>query len=145
MNLATPGGVARTLNLLSAAAHNGSPQRVRFGRRAPSPLTAAYPQIAAVPGHPRYRAMARARLARKAPSRRTAARRRGFIAGSGMPSLADTVISRASLPNSLDFTLSCRPLRCMMFLNWECPAMASTLARPGPPRAQDASGEPVEI
>jgi len=33
------------------------------------------------------------------------------------------VISRASLPNSFDFWASCRPLRCMMFLNWECPAM----------------------
>src|SRR5262245_23215730 len=52
-----------------------------------------------------------------------AARRRGFIVGSGTPSFAETVISRASLPNSLDLTASCRPLRCMMFLNWECPAM----------------------
>ena len=38
--------------------------------------------------------------------------------------LAETVISRASFPNSLDFAASCRPLRCMMFLNWEWPAMA---------------------
>src|ERR1700683_2461898 len=53
-----------------------------------------------------------------------AARSRGFIAGAGRPILADTVISRASLPNSLDFTASCRPLRCMMFLNCECPAIA---------------------
>ena len=52
-----------------------------------------------------------------------AARKRGFMSGSGRPSLADTVISRASLPNSLDFILSCRPLRCMMFLNWEWPAI----------------------
>src|SRR5262249_14248079 len=52
-----------------------------------------------------------------------AARRRGFIAGSGMPSFAATVISRASLPNSFDLAASWRPLRCMMFLNWECPAM----------------------
>src|SRR5262245_16199352 len=52
-----------------------------------------------------------------------AARRRGFMAGSGNPSLADTVISRASFPNSLDLTASWRPLRCMMFLNWEWPAM----------------------
>ena len=37
----------------------------------------------------------------------------------GKPSLAATVISRASLPNSLERTLSWRPLRCMMFLNWE--------------------------
>src|SRR5215472_14285776 len=59
----------------------------------------------------------------------TAARRRGFMAGSGRPSLAATVISRASLLNSLDFTASCRPLRCMMFLNCECPAIASSLDR----------------
>src|ERR1700733_3086621 len=52
-----------------------------------------------------------------------AARRRGFIAGSGVPSLAATVISRASLPNTFDFWASCRPLRCMMFWNWEWPAM----------------------
>src|SRR5215471_11310519 len=56
-----------------------------------------------------------------------AARSRGFIAGSGRPILAATVISRASLLNSLDFTASCRPLRCMMFLNCECPAIASFL------------------
>src|ERR1700750_930481 len=53
----------------------------------------------------------------------TAARSRGFIAGSGVPSFADTVISRASLPNSFDFWASCLPLRCMMFLNWEWPAI----------------------
>src|ERR1700729_196637 len=52
-----------------------------------------------------------------------AARSRAFIAGSGWPNLAATVISRASLLNSFDFWASCRPLRCMMFLNWECPAM----------------------
>src|ERR1700761_1690649 len=52
-----------------------------------------------------------------------AARSRAFIAGSGWPILAATVISRASLLNSFDFWASCRPLRCMMFLNWECPAM----------------------
>src|SRR5262249_45474587 len=33
--------------------------------------------------------------------------------------------SRASLLNSFDFTASCRPLRCMMFLNCECPAIVS--------------------
>src|SRR5215203_2018455 len=54
-----------------------------------------------------------------------AARSRAFIAGSGAPILAATVISRASLLNSFDFWASCRPLRCMMFLNWECPAMRS--------------------
>src|SRR5947209_6984527 len=55
---------------------------------------------------------------------RTAARRRGFMFGSGSPVLAATVISRASLPNSLERAASWRPLRCMMFLNCECPAMA---------------------
>src|SRR5882724_7834312 len=54
-----------------------------------------------------------------------AARNRAFMPGSGWPSLAATVISRASLPNNFDFWASCRPLRCMMFLNWECPAMQS--------------------
>src|SRR5438270_3543023 len=52
----------------------------------------------------------------------SAARRRGFIAGSGRTILAATVISRASLPNTFDLIASCRPLRCMMFLNWEWPA-----------------------
>src|SRR5881409_741124 len=52
-----------------------------------------------------------------------AARNRAFIEGSGWPILAATVISRASFENSFDFWASCRPLRCMMFLNWECPAM----------------------
>ncbi len=46
-----------------------------------------------------------------------AARRRGLCAGSGMPSLAETVISRDSLENILERSLSARPLRCMMFLN----------------------------
>ena len=45
------------------------------------------------------------------------------MAGSGMPDLAATVISRESLENSLDLWASARPLRCMMFLNLECPAM----------------------
>ena len=56
-----------------------------------------------------------------------AARSRAFIAGSGWPILAATVISRASLPNSFDFWASCLPLRCMMFLNWEWPAMQGSL------------------
>src|SRR5205823_9981832 len=56
-----------------------------------------------------------------------AARSRGFMAGSGVQRLAATVISRASLPNSFDFWASCRPLRCMMFLNWEWPAMRGLL------------------
>jgi hypothetical protein len=54
---------------------------------------------------------------------RMAARRRGLKAGSGAPSFAATVISRASLPKSLERCASTRPFRCMMFLNWECPAM----------------------
>src|SRR5476651_2605997 len=53
----------------------------------------------------------------------TASRRRAFMLGSGRPDLAATVISRESLENSLDRALSARPLRCMMFLNLECPAM----------------------
>src|SRR6476469_1406737 len=57
---------------------------------------------------------------------RIAARRRGFMLGSGRPILADTVISRASLPNTLDLIASCRPLRCMMFLNWEWPAKGAS-------------------
>src|SRR3982750_2378817 len=61
----------------------------------------------------------------------TAARNRGFISGSGVPSLAATVISRASLPNSFDFWASCLPLRCMMFLNWEWPAMQGLLDSSG--------------
>jgi hypothetical protein len=52
-----------------------------------------------------------------------ASRKRGFIAGSGAPILAATVISRASLENIFERTASCRPLRCMMFLNCEWPAM----------------------
>src|SRR5215475_4625804 len=56
---------------------------------------------------------------------RMAARNRAFMPGSGTPSLAATVISRASLENNLERTASWRPLRCMMFLNWECPAMTS--------------------
>ncbi len=58
---------------------------------------------------------------------RMAARRRAFMFGSGRPILAETVISRASLENSLERTASWRPLRCMMFLNCECPAMAVTI------------------
>src|SRR3954452_15245326 len=54
----------------------------------------------------------------------TAARRRGFMSGSGMPILAATVISRLSLENMPERFLSCAPLRCMMFLNLEWPAIA---------------------
>src|SRR3954462_587384 len=53
----------------------------------------------------------------------TARRRRAFMLGSGRPALAATVISRESLENSLERAESARPLRCMMFLNFECPAM----------------------
>src|SRR3954463_14421881 len=53
----------------------------------------------------------------------TARRRRAFMLGSGRPVLAATVISRESLENSLERAESARPLRCMMFLNFECPAM----------------------
>jgi len=53
----------------------------------------------------------------------TALARRGLAAGSGRPDLAATVISRASLLKIFAFFLSCAPLRCMMFLNWEWPAM----------------------
>src|SRR5262245_60916821 len=73
---------------------------------------------------------------------RIAARRRAFMAGSGSPSLADTVISRASLENNCERTLSWRPLRCMMFLNCECPAMASPIdvwARSAPRGQRDRS------
>src|SRR3979409_107626 len=66
-----------------------------------------------------------------------AARSRAFIEGSGWPILAATVISRASLPNSFDFWASCRPLRCMMFLNWEWPAMG-VVFRIGPERGWKA-------
>src|SRR3954453_19864499 len=60
---------------------------------------------------------------------RIAARRRGFMSGSGRPILADTVISRASLPNTFDLMASWRPLRCMMFLNWEWPAKGASNRR----------------
>src|SRR4028119_2410399 len=57
---------------------------------------------------------------------RIAARRRGFMLGSGMPILAATVISRASLEKTLERTASTLPLRCMMFLNCECPAIRAS-------------------
>src|SRR4051794_22878213 len=61
-----------------------------------------------------------------------AARRRAFMLGSGRPILAATVISRASLEKSFDRMASWRPLRCMMFLNWEWPAMADPRRHRGP-------------
>src|SRR6188472_182383 len=53
----------------------------------------------------------------------TASRSRGFMSGSGMPDFAATVISRESLENAAERFLSCAPLRCMMFLNLEWPAI----------------------
>src|SRR6187549_2301303 len=52
-----------------------------------------------------------------------ASRSRGFMSGSGMPDFAATVISRESLENAAERFLSCAPLRCMMFLNLEWPAI----------------------
>src|SRR5579864_6382871 len=54
---------------------------------------------------------------------RMAARSLGLCTGSGRPCFEATVISRASLEKSLERSLSWRPLRNMMFLYWECPAM----------------------
>src|SRR5687767_4462179 len=54
-----------------------------------------------------------------------AARRRGLEAGSGEPRRAAVVISRISLVKILARAASWRPLRCMMFLNCEWPAMAA--------------------
>src|SRR5690349_9223393 len=53
----------------------------------------------------------------------TARRRRALNAGSGAPSLAATVISRASFENTLLRAASLLPLRCMMFLACEWPAI----------------------
>src|SRR5262245_26851986 len=55
----------------------------------------------------------------------------GFIAGSGMPDFAATVISRDRLENIFERTASWRPFRCMMFLNFECPAMSVRQVRKG--------------
>ena len=51
-------------------------------------------------------------------------RRRGFMAGSGRPDFAATVSSRINRPKILARFASWAPLRCMMFLNWECPAIS---------------------
>src|SRR5258707_276991 len=72
-----------------------------------------------------------------------AARRREFMAGCGLSSLAATADSRASLLNSLDFTASCRPLRCMMFLNCECPAISLFLVAVMTPHAPACRGRRV--
>src|SRR5690606_10666204 len=55
----------------------------------------------------------------------TASRSRALKAGSGTPSLAATVISRASLEKILERTASLLPLRCMTFLACEWPAIRS--------------------
>src|SRR5262247_1514480 len=81
----------------------------------------------------------------------TASRSRGFMSGSGRPVLAATVISRASLANILERAASCRPLRCMMFLNCEWPAMwvrlrfssRTLLIRATDPRPQGVAVKPA--
>src|SRR3954452_558924 len=55
----------------------------------------------------------------------TAARSRGLAAGSGNPVRADVVNSRMSLVKILPRFLSCAPLRYMMFLNCEWPAISA--------------------
>src|SRR5205823_12109076 len=55
----------------------------------------------------------------------TAARSRGLAAGSGSPVRADVVNSRMSLVKILPRFLSCAPLRYMMFLNCEWPAISA--------------------
>src|SRR4051812_28170099 len=59
----------------------------------------------------------------------TARRRRALNAGSGAPSFAATVISRASFENTLLRAASLLPLRCMMFLACEWPAMSDVSPR----------------
>src|SRR4051812_10991454 len=54
----------------------------------------------------------------------TAARSRGLEAGSGRPERAAVVSSRISLVKILARFLSCAPLRYMMFLNCEWPAIS---------------------
>src|SRR5580704_16078120 len=66
---------------------------------------------------------------------KTAARSRAFMPGSGGPNFAATVISRASLENSLERIASCLPFLCMMFLNWLCPDIPSGL-QCGPARLE---------
>src|SRR5215469_2957318 len=56
-----------------------------------------------------------------------ASRSRGFIAGSGAPCLAAMVMSRESLENSFERSLSCRSLRNWMFLYFEWPAIGGLL------------------
>src|SRR5205807_9898186 len=54
---------------------------------------------------------------------RIAARSRGLALGSGSPERAAVVSSRISLVKILPRFLSCAPLRYMMFLNCEWPAI----------------------
>src|SRR2546428_4723789 len=68
-----------------------------------------------------------------------ARRRRALAAGSGRPAFAAMVMSRESLEKIFDRSLSCRPLRNWMFLNFEWPAMGSSKSGRGsgllaPPR-----------
>src|SRR5262249_2929827 len=65
----------------------------------------------------------------------TAARRRGFMAGAGIPLFAAAGVFRAGFSNSLDFVAACRPLRWLMFLDWEWPALGCSSA-PLAPRAR---------
>ena len=64
-------------------------------------------------------------LATRAATR--AERSRGLAAGSGRPVRAAVVNSRISLVKALARFVSCAPLRYMMFLNWEWPAIAENL------------------
>src|SRR5438128_3574011 len=56
---------------------------------------------------------------------RTAARSRGLVLGSGRPERAAVVNSRMILVKTLPRFLSCAPLRYMMFLNCEWPAIVA--------------------
>src|ERR1700739_1062741 len=57
----------------------------------------------------------------------TAALSRAFMLGSGKPSLAATVISRASLEKSLERIASCLPFLCMMFFDCLWPAIFASI------------------
>src|SRR5215813_3419392 len=59
-----------------------------------------------------------------------AARSRGLVLGSGAPCFADVVNSRMILVNTLFRFASCAPLRYMMFLNWEWPAILESILVP---------------
>ncbi len=53
-----------------------------------------------------------------------AERSRGFMVGSAMPERAATVSSRINFVKTLARLASCAPLRYMMFLNCEWPAIS---------------------